>query len=351
VACSYFVCSNFLEERVRLSIYCERKGFHVVKFIVTASGLCSRKLRNQCVRIASPLVLAKLTLLTSRMNSKLSRFLTMLARAARGVVVCVLAVSSVGFVADPLRAQTYSLRRTPIVAAVERTAPAVVNISTERTITVTPFIFEDPFFRQFFEQFADPRAFRPHQEKQTSLGSGFVVSPTGLVLTNRHVIQRLATIRVQLASGRTFPGRLVAYSGTTDLALIRVQTTQPLPCATIGRSDDLMIGETAIAIGNPFGLSHTVTVGVISALHRALHEAGYEDLIQTDAAINPGNSGGPLLNILGEVVGINTAIYAEGQGIGFAIPIDLGRKFINRFVEEEQRTMPQATPIELCAGL
>jgi serine protease Do len=230
-----------------------------------------------------------------------------------------------------------SVRRTPVVLAVEMAAPAVVNIATERTIEVQPFIFQDPFFQQFFGQFMDPRAFQPQTAKETSLGSGLIVSPDGLVLTNRHVVRRLAAIRVQLADGRTFNGSLVAASRVYDLALIRVTTSQALPTALIGRSDDLMIGETAIAIGNPFGLSHTVTVGVVSALHRTLREAGYGDLIQTDAAINPGNSGGPLLNILGQAIGINTAIYAEGQGIGFATPIDRAREFIEAYKESAPR--------------
>ncbi len=150
-------------------------------------------------------------------------------------------------------------RRTSVVA-VEKAAPAVVNISTERTIVVEPFIFQDPSFRQFFGQFMDPRAFEPRQAKQTSLGSGLTVSPDGLILTNRHVIERLAAIKVQLADGRTFNGRLVSFSRKYDLALIRVTTQQPLPAAVMGESNELMIGETAIAIGNPFGLSHTVTV-------------------------------------------------------------------------------------------
>jgi len=224
-------------------------------------------------------------------------------------------------------------RRTPVVLAVDKAAPAVVNISTERTVEVQPFIFEDPFFQQFFGQFMDPRAFEPRKAKQTSLGSGLIVSPDGLVLTNRHVILRLAQIRVQLADGRTFDGQLVSLSKNYDLALIRVKTEQPLPAAVMGKSNTLMIGETAIAIGNPFGLSHTVTVGVVSALHRAIREAGYGDLIQTDAAINPGNSGGPLLNVVGQAIGINTAIYAQGQGIGFAIPIDRAREFIKEYEE------------------
>src|SRR5579885_16257 len=222
-------------------------------------------------------------------------------------------------------------RRTPVVIAVQRAANAVVNLSTERTVEIQPFVFTDPLFQQFFGQFLDPRLLEPRKAKQISLGSGVIVSPEGLVLTNRHVILRLAEIRIQIVDGRTFKGRLVSVSDKDDLALIRVSAPQPLPSVALGESDDLMIGETAIAIGNPFGLAHTVTVGVVSALHRGLREPGYTDLIQTDAAINPGNSGGPLLNIVGEAIGINTAIYAQGQGIGFAIPIERARQFIKAY--------------------
>jgi serine protease Do len=218
-------------------------------------------------------------------------------------------------------------RRTPVVIAVEKSSPAVVNIATERTIEVQSPIFADPFFRQFFGQFG------PEEEEQRSLGSGVIVSHDGLVLTNRHVIQNLAKIRVQLADGRTFKGRLIAASGKLDLALVKIDTRQSLPVAMMGDSNDLLIGEPAIAIGNPFGLSHTVTAGVVSAVHRAIRGSIYTDMIQTDAAINPGNSGGPLLDILGQVIGINTAIYAQGEGIGFAIPVQRASQFINNYHE------------------
>jgi len=239
---------------------------------------------------------------------------------------------------------TAGSRRTPVVIAVEKTAPAVVNISTERTVEVEPFPLQDPFFRQFFGRFADPRMLQPMYQKQTSLGSGFIVSQNGLVLTNRHVLQQRAKITVQLADERTFSAKMVAASDKPDLALLKINSKQPLPVVTLGASSDLMIGESTIAIGNPFGLSHTVTVGVVSALHRQLKDTDYSDVIQTDAAINPGNSGGPLLNIDGQVIGINTAIYAEGQGIGFAIPVDAAKQFIKRYKDSVSASHDESAP-------
>ncbi|MGH7905749.1 MAG: S1C family serine protease [Candidatus Binataceae bacterium] len=261
------------------------------------------------------------------------------------ITAAIIAIAILAFVASHNAAaaslsqsQAMAKRRTPVVIAIQNAAPAVVNISTERTIMVQPFVFQDPFFQQFFGQFVNPHAFRPQKETQTSLGSGMIISNDGLILTNHHVIQRLAKIKVQLADGRTFDGKIAAISNVADLALLKVRTDKPLPIVTLGESKDLMIGEPAIAIGNPFGLSHTVTVGVVSALHRKMRASGYTNLIQTDAAINPGNSGGPLLDILGKVIGINSAIYAEGQGIGFAIPVDKARQFIQQYEKQQSES-------------
>jgi len=256
------------------------------------------------------------------------RFAQLTFLAALGFSTLALATGSCALAAS---ADGMFLRRSPVVLAIQNAAPAVVNIAAQRTIMVRPFIFEDPMFQQFFGQFVDPRAFRPHEEKETSLGSGFIVSSDGLVLTNRHVVQGLSTIKVQMEDGRTYSGRLVALAPKSDLALIKIKPNGALPTAILGTAEDLMIGETAIAIGNPFGLSHTVTVGVVSALHRSLSQGDYANLIQTDAAINPGNSGGPLLNILGTVIGVNTAIYAQAQGIGFAIPVDEAKELIEAY--------------------
>ena len=173
----------------------------------------------------------------------------------------------------------------------------------------------DEFFSDFFESPSRARS---------SLGSGVIIKSDGTILTNEHVILRAAKIKVTLLDGREFEGRLIGSDPESDLAVVQIVGEGPFPTLEMGTSEDLMIGETVIAIGNPFGLSHTVTAGVISSLHRSIRSDGriYRDFVQTDASINPGNSGGPLLNIRGLLIGINTAIYQEAQGIGFAIPVD-----------------------------
>jgi len=207
-------------------------------------------------------------------------------------------------------------RRTPIVRAVEQTSPAVVNISAEQAVLVS----RDPFFEQFFNDFFEARP-RRQRYTRTSLGSGVIVRPDGYVLTNAHVIARGQNIKVVLADERELDARVVGVDADADIAVLKVDGGT-LPHLEFGNSDDLLIGETVIAIGNPFGFSHTVTTGVISAVRRSLKSEGrtYLDFVQTDASINPGNSGGPLLNIRGELIGINTAIYGGAQNIGFAIP-------------------------------
>ncbi len=235
-------------------------------------------------------------------------------------------------VALGVQAQEVS-RRTPVVAAVEKAGPAVVNISTEQIVVRQgdPFFgFRDPFFDQFFrdyfERFSGPRQFRAH-----SLGSGVIIDPEGHVVTNEHVVRKASRIDVTLSDGSKYEGKLLSSDAESDLALIKLNSNKPLPAVKMGRSDDLMIGETVIALGNPFGLESTVTTGVVSAKNRSVtlegHEA-YAGLIQTDAAINPGNSGGALVNINGELIGINVAIRADAQGIGFAIPVDRVREVI-----------------------
>ncbi len=232
-------------------------------------------------------------------------------------------------------AKTSSLRRTPTVVAVEKASPAVVNISTEQIVrSRSSFGSSDPFFDQFFRDFLEP--FPRRQYKQSSLGSGVVIDARGYVLTNHHVILKASKITITLADNREFEGELIGADARSDLAVVKVLTTEKLPVATMGRSDDLMIGEPVITIGNPFGLSHTISTGVISALNRSIRlddEQILRGFVQTDAPINPGNSGGPLVNILGEIIGINTAIYGNAQGIGFAIPIDKAKRIIDDLVE------------------
>lgn len=228
------------------------------------------------------------------------------------------------------------LRRSAVVKAVERASPAVVNVSTEQELQRRPGLLPgfrgDSLFEEFFRDFLSPF---PRVPARTSLGSGVVVDSKGLILTNEHVIQGASSIRVTLSDQREFEARVVGADPPSDLAVLRIETRDSLPVIPMGSSRDLMIGETVIAIGNPFGLSHTVTTGVISALNRSIRTESrvYRDFIQTDAAINPGNSGGPLLNIDGELIGINTAIYQKAQGVGFAIPMDRARRIMRELIE------------------
>lgn len=217
-----------------------------------------------------------------------------------------------------------------MVVAVEKAAPAVVNIYTEEATPASPFrSFGDNPFDQFFKDFS------PNPNRQ-SLGSGVVINPEGYILTNEHVVARATRIKVTLIDKREFPARLIGADIRSDLAIIKIDSKEPLPHIEMGRSDDLMIGETVLAIGNPYGLQHTVTTGIISALNRTIRAREnlvYQDFIQVDASINPGNSGGPLLNINGELIGINAAIYQKAEGIGFAIPIEKAQRIVNDLIQ------------------
>lgn len=232
-----------------------------------------------------------------------------------------------------------SNRETPVVRAVRADGPAVVNVGSRYEIRRSPFpgFRMDPLFESFFRDFFEPDM-RKRQER-SSLGSGVIIDGRkGLILTNAHVVAgagQADAITVTLQDERQFDARVAGMDAASDLALLQILTDQPLPEMKMGDSDDLMIGETVIAIGNPFGFSHTVTTGVISALNRSIRteDRVYHHFIQTDASINPGNSGGPLLNINGELIGINTAIYAKAQGIGFAIPINSAKRIIADLVE------------------
>ena len=214
-------------------------------------------------------------------------------------------------------------RHSPVVDVVQKVGPAVVFIGTEqvvdRRMRGTPL--EDLFF-------GDGR--RPQRQTVQSLGSGVIIDPSGTIVTNDHVIRGASAVHVVLADGRQIDAEVVGADAQNDLAVLRVQSKTPLPAAKLGTSSDLMIGETVVAIGAPFGLAKTVTSGVLSAMGRSFkaNDQLYIDFLQTDAAINPGNSGGPLLNLDGEVIGINTAIFSGAQGIGFAIPVDKVRRIV-----------------------
>jgi len=210
-----------------------------------------------------------------------------------------------------------------IADAVERVGPAVVRIDSSRTIVSRmPDAFQNPLFRRFF---GDNQAPTSPERVEQGTGSGFILSSDGRLITNAHVINGADTVTVTLKDGRSFKGEVVGEDPVTDVAVIKISATG-LPTATLGNSEALLPGQWAIAIGNPLGLDNTVTAGIISAIDRSSSQVGVPDkrvrFIQTDAAINPGNSGGPLLNDRGEVIGINTAIRANAQGLGFAIPIE-----------------------------
>lgn len=226
-------------------------------------------------------------------------------------------------------------RKTPVVDAIAKAGPAVVNIRTEQIINrrSSPFFgFSDPFFDDFFRNLAPPRSYRTQ-----SLGSGVVIDPGGYILTNAHVIDKASKIFVALPdSEKELEAELVGQADRLDLAVIKISADKKkYPYLPPGRSDDLLIGETVIAIGNPLGLGHSVTTGIVSAQRRRIPvgDSFMALFIQTDALINPGNSGGPLLNINGDLIGINTAIARQAQGIGFAIPIDTARKIANDLIQ------------------
>jgi serine protease Do len=222
---------------------------------------------------------------------------------------------------------------------VNAVSPAVVNISTTKVIRRdTRSLFEEPFF-DLFNPFHDYGV--PKKWKEQSLGSGVIVSSGGYIITNNHVVEKGDEIKVTLFDKRTFKGKIVGSDPKTDIAIVRIDA-RDLPTLTWGDSEKLQVGEFVLAIGNPYSLSHTVTMGIISAVGRAnVGIADYEDFIQTDAAINPGNSGGPLVNIKGELIGINTAIFSRTggyQGIGFAVPSNMVRLVMDQLVQKGKVT-------------
>lgn len=226
-------------------------------------------------------------------------------------------------------------RRTPVVEVFESARDAVVNISTTRVVRMRSLGFGSPLFDDIFP-FRTPERNRRVQ----SVGSGFAVHESGYIVTNAHVVSQASDVQVMFANKDTLPAEIVAVDPEHDLAVVRIDPPEPIPTLRLGRSDDLLIGETVVAIGNPLGLQHTVTAGIISALGRELFfsdDVVYRGLIQTDAPINPGNSGGPLLNINGHLIGVNTAIRGDAQNIGFAIPVDQLWELVPAMLDIERR--------------
>jgi serine protease Do len=249
------------------------------------------------------------------------------ARKIRRIICSAILLS---LIALPLAAHE---RRSAVVETVAKAGPAVVNIRTEQIVQrrTTPFFgFGDSFFNEFFNQFTPPRSYRTQ-----ALGSGAIIDRRGFLVTNAHVVEKASKIYVALPGERKErEASLVGIDPATDLAVIKVATEEPLPSLDFAAGDDLLLGETVIAIGNPLGLENSVTTGVVSAPKRRLPdgEGGISLFVQTDALINPGNSGGPLLDINGRLIGINTAIAQQAQGIGFAIPVNVVRRIVHDLI-------------------
>jgi len=222
----------------------------------------------------------------------------------------------------------------------EKLSPTVVNIKVTKTEKVGfnhPQIPEGPF-GDFFERFFKEMPQGPESRRTQGAGSGVIISTDGYILTNNHVVEGAKDVTVTLSDKQEYKAKVVGRDPKTDLAVVKVEASKSLPAASLGDSEQLKVGEWVLAIGNPFGLSHTVTSGIVSAKGRVIGAGPYDDFIQTDASINPGNSGGPLFNMQGEVVGINTAILPQGQGIGFAIPVNTAKPLIPQLVSKGEVT-------------
>jgi len=217
----------------------------------------------------------------------------------------------------------------------DKLSPSVVNIKVTKVERVAgpgfmgPEEFDpDSPFGEFFQHFFGDMPQHPREFRQQGAGSGFIIGKDGLIVTNNHVVDGAKELTVTLANKEEYPAKVVGRDPKTDIAVIKIEPKSPLPAVALGNSDSLRVGEWVMAIGNPFGLSNTVTAGIVSAKGRVIGAGPYDDFIQTDASINPGNSGGPLFNMRGEVVGINTAIIQNGQGIGFAVPVNLAKSLL-----------------------
>jgi serine protease Do len=254
-------------------------------------------------------------------------------RRGAGLALALVCAAAMAHADDPF------LRRTATVEVVQEVGPTVVNITTERIVAQrNPFgqFSRNPMFEQFFRDFFEPRL----PQTMRSLGSGVVIDPEGHILTNEHVVARASRIHVSMGDGREFEATLIGADPNNDIAVLKAETEEGLPWTPPGSSADLLVGEPVIAIGNPFGLSSTVTTGVISAVNRSVRTESrvFHGFLQTDASINPGNSGGPLLNAEGKLIAINTAVYQGGQGIGFAIPIDTAKRVVSELIAHGEVT-------------
>lgn len=260
-----------------------------------------------------------------------------------GTLLCLLAGFVAGGLIDPVPAsQAQTSQVLPAAPGsfsqlAKQASPAVVFISTVKTVKgggiPMPFGQDDPF-KDFFERFFGNQA--PRDFKQQALGTGFIIDKSGFILTNNHVVEQTDEIKVKLSDGKEYNARIVGRDSKTDLALIKIEPEESLIPLPLGDSDRLEVGDWVVAIGNPFGLGHTVTAGIVSAKYRHIGTGAYDNFIQTDASINPGNSGGPLLNTAGEVVGINTAIYSQSGGsigIGFAVPVNMAKDLLPQLKE------------------
>ncbi|MBF0118749.1 MAG: DegQ family serine endoprotease [Desulfobacterales bacterium] len=252
---------------------------------------------------------------------------------------CLIIILSIGIIINFTISESISASGIPdnFTDLAESGGKTVVNIRTQKTIKGGGPVFRHFFrapggdqdqFNDFFNKFFGEE--NQKEFKERSLGSGFIIDKEGYIVTNNHVIEEADEIKVKINSGEEFSAKIIGRDPNTDIALIKIKPEKDLPSIKLGDSDALKVGQWVVAIGNPFGLDHTVTAGIVSAKGRVIGAGPYDDFIQTDASINPGNSGGPLLNMAGEVIGINTAIVAQGQGIGFAIPVNLAKGIIEQ---------------------
>ncbi len=248
----------------------------------------------------------------------------------RGTAATTETTASKGTLLDPSKLQD-PLPRNLFVELYKSVNPTVVSIFSSQKIRMQ----RDPMQDMFEQFFGRPGGSPPPQQERQGLGTGFIIRPDGLIVTNNHVVQGASEIKVQLDSNneKFYDAEIIGRDQRTDIALIKIKISKPLPVATLGTSKDVQVGEWVAALGNPYGHAHTISKGIISALGREIKELNRFPFIQTDASINPGNSGGPLVNTKGEVIGVNTAIDARAQGIGFAIPIDNVKTVIKQLEE------------------